>query len=561
MWNINVIMVGLWLNKMNVKILVSCLCTLIAYAIIIIFGLSIRLGFEFPLAFYWFSFIFALIPTLLDAVFWKTSFKFRIFNLLSFSLLVHLQYVVLDSSPFLASVDAIADYRLTDTIIANSQWSTNWVFGFGSEYQFYPTTNSLYATFSMVTGIPLFLVVKYLFLIKAFFVPLILNKWFNTFFKNPIAHLGTVLFLSSPGAILFPHKESFAIIFFFLAIYSMFRTVNSRKYLVLGLFSVSILIMTHHFTSYLFLGILTSLFIGYYIFRQKKVIQVSTHFFLSCWIIFGVWSAFIALQSIRFHEEILYAFLSPKTVVFSEMLPLYVPYEMIIIYLGYAITAISAGVGFLIYMKKKNERSSSFLPVALFLIPLVAFAFIFRFTSANYAILISHRVLEFGYILVGITSALFFFRAFRSRKRLILKGIVICTVILMVITGPMAGAMYPPTFDKLRDVLSSRAISLNEWMSQTGANEQNTVGDRIVFLLLVGYGDSKVVENQEFFTSQDFGLPPDVISKSPWYIVTYQSMSDFYGLDSVKIGNSPYFHSVYTNGVLNTYCISNRTSS
>jgi len=547
---------------MKAKILVSCLCTLVAYSIIITFGFSIHFGFNFPLELYWFSFVFALIPTLFDAFYWdSSSSKLRIFNLLSFSLLVHLQYVVLDTTPFLASVDAIADYRLTDTIISNSQWSTNWVFGFGSEYQFYPVTNFLYATFSMVTGISLFLVVKYLFLIRAFFVPLILNKWFATFFKNPIAYLATVLFLSSPGAIMFPHKESFALIFFFLAIYSMFKTVNNRKYLVLGLFSISVLIMTHHFTSYLFLGILTALFIGSHIFSQRKTIRVSTQFFLSCWIIFGVWSAFIALQSIMFHQKIIYAFLSPKTIVFSEMLPAYVPNELIIIYLGYAITAISTGVGFLFYMKNRNKRSSSFLPIALFLIPIVIFAFLFRFTSENYAVLISHRVLEFGYILVGVTSALFFFKAFRSRNKIILKGIVICSIILMVIIGPMAGAMYPPTFDKLGDVLSSRAISVNEWMSQTGANEQNTVGDRIVFLLLVGYGDSEVVESEEFFTSHNLSLPADVISKSPRYVVTYQSMLDFYGFDTAEIENSPYFNTIFTNGIFNTYTINNRTLS
>jgi hypothetical protein len=532
-----------------------------AYSIFIIFGFSVRFGFEFPLEVYWFSFILALIPLLLDVFFWRSAPKLRIFYLLSFSLLIHLQYVVLDSSQLLASVDAIADYRLTETIIGNSGWSTNWVFGFGSEYQFYPITNFIYATVSMVSGISLLLVVKYLFLIRALFVPLMLNKLFNIFLNNRIAYLATVLFLASPGAILFPHKETFAIIFFILAIYSIFRMANTKKYLVLGLFSVLILNMTHHFTSYIFLGILTSLFLGSHLFRQKKMIRVSTQFFLLCWIIFGAWSIFIALENITFHQSLLFAFRLPTSTVFSEMMPFYSQYERVIMYFGYAITAISTALGFLIYTKTKNSRSSPLISIALFFIPLLAFALIFRFISANWAILASHRLLEFGFIFVGASSAFFFFWAFRPRKRIIQNGIVICAIILMVLTGPMAGAMYPPTFDKLHDVLSLKAISLSEWMSQTGANEQNTVGDRIVYLILTGYGDSNVIENEELFISQDFSLPPEVITKSPWYIVTYQSMSDFYGLDSAKISNSPYFHNIYTNGVLNTYFITNRTSS
>jgi len=112
-------------------------------------------------------------------------------------------------------MDAVSDYSLTQKIIANAQWNPSIKSLSMSEYTYYPITDFLYGTTSMLTGIPLLFVVKYLFVIKGLMIPPLIEKWLRSFFGNRIAFLGTALFLSSPGAILWPHKETFAIIFFF----------------------------------------------------------------------------------------------------------------------------------------------------------------------------------------------------------------------------------------------------------------------------------------------------------------------------------------------------------
>ena len=548
------------------RVALSFLCILVGYSIFGIFAFSLRFRPGFPIEAYWLSFVFVSLPLLCEVAFWKGDVKLRLFYLLSFSLMIHLQYVVVDSSPLLSSRDAVADYRLTDKIIADSHWvpfdPVEW--GLGSEYRFYPITNFIYATTSLLTGIPLLKVVKYLFVVRALVVPPIVDRWFRGFFHQRVSYLATVLFLASPGAILFPHKESFAVIFFFLGMYTSTKNAKTIQHLLIGLVSILTLIMTHHFTTYIFLVLLSSLFLASYFFKRQKAARVSSQFFMLCWIVFAAWVAFIAWTIIAMHQRLLFEMffkvLLPAELTFSEMLPLYAPYEKIIVWLGTGITVVSAGVGFLGYVRNRKSLSSSFFAMTLFLIPLLAVASIFRFSPSSLNVLVSHRAYEFGYIVIGALSALFFFRAFQLRKKLSFNVILIGAIVVMITVGPIAGAMHPRNFARVSDVVSFRAISLNAWMSESTASDEYTVVDKLMNLVLSGYGDSRVVMYPELFASQDFSLPWDLRSKSS-YVVTYEYMKDFYGPKVAKFNTSPFFHNIYTNGMLEVYGISNRTSS
>lgn len=549
------------MSERSRRLLLSSICILIGYSILGAYALSLRFHFYFPVEAYWLSFILVSIPLVCEVAFWDDRGKFRLFYLLSFSLMIHLQYVVVDSSPFLSSYDAVADYRLTNKIVSNSQWtpfeSVEW--GLGTEYRFYPITNFLYATLSLITDIPLLVIVKYLFVIKGLIVPALADSWFKDFFEHRVAYLATMLFLVSPGAILFPHKECFAVIFFFLGLYTSTKMEKNRRYLLIGLISILTLIMTHHFTTYIFLVLLTSLFLASRFYRRRATIRVSGQFFLLCWTIFAGWIAFIAWTAIAMHQRLFYeaffGFLLPGQLTFSELLPLYSPYERIIVWLGAGIAAISAIAGFLIYIRHRKGFSPSFFAMTGFLIPLLGVATFFRFMPTTYSVLISHRAYEFGYISVGAFSGLFFVSALRSRKSLTLNGVMIGAIIAVIIAGPIAGAMHPRTFARVSDVISPEAFSLNTWVSETTAGNEKTIVDKVVKLILTGYGDSTVVTDPEFFGSRNFSFPEDSS-----YVVTYIYMTDFYGLNATRFHNSPYFHTIYTNSLLNAYRISNSTS-
>lgn len=551
---------------MSRRVALSLLCILIGYSIFGVYALSLRFKFGFPTEAYWFSFVFVSIPLLGEVVFWKSSSKVRLLYLMSFSLMIHLQYAVVDSSPFLSSEDAVADYRLTGKIVADSQWAPfeaiEW--GFGYEYRFYPVTNFIYATTSLLTAIPLLVVVKYLFVVKALVVTPLAERVFRIFFNQRVAYLATVIFFASPGAILFPHKESFAMIFFFLALYAATRTKKTRQYLLLGFLSIITLVMTHHFTTYIFLVLLTSLFLASHFYERQKAVRVSGQFYMLCLVVFITWVAYVAWAIIAAHERILssvfFKTLLPGELTFSELLPIYSLYEKIIVWLGYGVTILSAGLGFLAYMRNRKGLSSSFFAMTLFLVPILVVASIIRFSPQKYSIIVSHRSYEFGYIAVGTLSALFFIRAAEWRRRAALKAVLISAIMLVIMIGPIAGAMHPRTFARVSDVVSVEGMSMNTWMSESGASDEYTVGDTVLYLILAGYGNSFAFRYPQLFASQDFSLPSD-FSSAPSYVATYKYMTDFYGPNAAKFYASPYFHNLYTNGMLNVFRIVNHTLS
>jgi len=548
------------------RVALSFLCILVGYSIFGIYALSLRFRLGFPIEAYWLSFVFVSIPLLCEVAFWKSSPKLRLLYLLSFSLMIHLQYAAVDASSLLSSEDAVADYRLTEKIVADSRWlpleSIEW--GFGFEYRFYPITNFLYATMSLLTGIPLLIVVKYLFVVKAFVVTPIVERVFRGFFNQRVAYLAAALFLASPGAILFPHKESFAVIFFFLGIYAAIKTEKTRQYLLIGLISILTLVMTHHFTTYVFLGLLTSLFLASHLYARARV-RVSSQFYMLCLVVFVAWVAFVAVTIVAMHQRLLFRVffenLLPGKLTFSELLPLYSPFERIVVWLGYGITLLSAGLGLLGYIRNRKGLSSSFFAMTLFLIPILVVASVFRFLPGGgpQSVIISHRAYEFGYISVGALSAFFFIRAIQSRKKAALKAVLISAIMFIIIIGPIAGSMHPRTFAKVSDVISPKAMSMNTWMSESGASNEFTVGDRVVYLILTGYGDSLAFRYSGFFRSQDFGLPSDISSRAS-FVVTYTYMTDFYGPNATRFAGLPYFQRLYTNGLLDIYRISNRMS-
>lgn len=550
--------------------MLSCLCIVIGYLIFVIFALSLRMGFVFPQWLYWMSFVFVSIPLLYEVIYWKNSSKLRLLCLLSLSLMISLQYAVVDTSSFLSSEDAVADYNLSYDIISTTKWtipkSGDWYFAY--EYVFYPVTNFIYATMSLLTGIPLLLVVKYLFIIKALVVTPLILRFFRNFFNERVAYLATTLFLASPGAILFPHKEGFALIFFILGIYAIIKSEKLRQYSLIGIISIVTLVMTHHFSTYIFLGFLVTLYFGINFHKsQKGDIANRRHisnYLLFSFVAFVAWVGFNSFPIVAIHQntivDMFLSFISPGSSTLTEVLPIYAMYEKIIIYTGLAIIATSTVIGFLIYLRNKKNYSFNFFWISIFLIILVAVGSFLRFSPNTASVLISHRVLEFGYIAIGAFSTFFFFWVLKSRKKLSTNLIVISAIIIMILTGPLLGAMHPRNMQITSSVVSSKSLSVNAWMSKSNATYEYTVGDHLMYFVLTIYGDCKVAKYPEFFSDQNFSLPLNV--RSTWsYVVTYVYMVDIYGLNSTRFGGTPNFNTLYTNGKLNVYGVTNRTTS
>ena len=548
------------------RVALSFLCIFVGYSFFGLYGLSLRFGFSFPIEIYWLSFTLVSIPLLVEVFFWKSSGNLRIFYLLSFSLMISLQYAVVDSSVFLSSEDATADYRLTERIISTSHWTPSEPveLAFGSEYIFYPVTNLLYATMSLLTGIPLIIVVKYLLIVRALVVTPIAERFFRNFFSQKVAYLATALFLASPGAILFPHKEAFAVMFFIIGLYVITKAEKTRQYLLIGLLSIVTLIMTHHFTTYIFMALLTSLFLAHQLYGRKKAVEVSGRFYMLPVIVFLAWIAFVGWSIFSQHQRllasILFQTIAPGQLTFSELLTRYSPYEQLIVWLGYGVAILLSVFGFLSYIRNKRFFSSSFFSMLLVFIPILGVAVITRFLPLEHSIGISHRAFEFGYIAIGALSAFFVIHAINIRRKLMLKALVISLIMIMIMIGPMASAMHPRTFSTVSKVVSEEAMSMNDWMNESEASSEYTVGDRLIRFIVSGYGSSLAVEYPDFFRSIDFDLPLEM-SHNISYVITYRGITDFYGSNAERFYESPYFHKIYENGMLTIFRIVYQNSS
>jgi len=285
-----------------------------------------------------------------------------------------------------------------------------------------------------------------------------------------------------------------------------------------------------------------------------------------CLVVFVAWVAFVAAAIVALHQRLLlgvfFETLLPGELTFSELMPLYSPYEKIIVWLGFGAAVFSAGLGFLVYIRNRKKLSSSFLMIIYFFIPIIGIAAILRFSPQGGAVsvIISHRAFEFGYIAIGALSALFFIRAIQSLRKVAPKIVLTGAIMFMIIVGPMAGAVHPRTFGLVSDVVSAKAMSMNTWMSESEASNEYAVVDKVLYLILAGYGDSFAFRYSELFSSQDFDLPPDIRSRSS-YVITYKYMTDFYGPDAARFYASPFFHNLYTNGLLNVFRIASNTSS
>jgi hypothetical protein len=324
--------------------------------------------------------------------------------------------------------------------------------------------------------------------------------------------------------------------------------------------------MTHHFTTYIFLVLLTSLVLASHLSKNQRSVRVSIPFYMLCLVVFLAWVAFIAAAIVALHQRLLFGVffetLLPGELTFSELLPLYSPYEKIMVWLGFGAAVFSAGLGFLVYVRNRKKLSSSFLMIILSFMPIIGMASILRFSplGGEESVIISHRAFEFGYIAIGALSALFFIRAIQSLRKIAPKIVLTSAIMLMIIVGPMAGAVHPRTFALVSDVVSAKALSMNTWLSESEASNEYAVVDNVLYLILVGYGNSLAFRYSKFFSSQDFSLPSDLRFR-PSYVVTYSYMTDFYGPNAAKFYASRYFHILYVNGMLNVFGIANRTSS
>ncbi len=567
---------------MRVRVIFSFTCIVLGFSLMAGYAWGIRVGSNFPIEAYWLSFAFVSIPLLADVFFWHSGARLRLIYLISFALIIHLQYAVVDSSPFLSSEDAIFDYKLTGQIMAATQWIPGQAVDRAVTYSFYPASDFIYATISMLTGIPLIIVVKYFFVVRALILPPIIFKWYQNFFGENVSYLGTAVLLASPGAILFPHKEALALIFFTLGLYTITKMVRTRQrgFVATSFLLAGVLIFTHHITSYFFLAVLGLVSLVAYIVEHRSVIKPPNQFLLFCSVVFVAWVSFVAYTSVLNHSELLSNVLfqvltipaaRPETT--SILLQTSSLYEKLIVLTGLLVTMLCAAVGFVIYVRNKRVRSIDFVIISSLLFALLVVTTPFRFIPSASSLDVAHRTYEFAYFAIGPLAGFFFVTVTKLTKRsVVIKLTLSCAMIVVLVSAPMGGALSPrnPTAE-LAKVFTPSALSLNTWMSEFGGNT-NIVGDfQVDYLVFVGYGDYLV---HTYYGEREIEVYPQIFSDSSvnftalanmgltghTFVVTYDRMLEIHpswNQSSIaKFDTSSYAQRVQSNGAFTVYLLS-----
>ncbi len=541
-----------------------------------IYAWSLRVGSSVPVEAYWLSFVFVSIPLLSDVFFWHSSTRMRLFYLIAFALIIHLQYAVVDTSPFLSSEDAIFDYKLTAQIMAAHQWVPGQAVERAVTYSFYPASNFIYATISMITGIPLIIVVKYLFVAKAFILPPIIWKWYQNFFSENISYLGTAVLLASPGALLFPHKEPLALIFFAIGLYVITRVTRTKQrgFLAASFLLAGVLVFTHHVTMYFFLAVLGSVFLVGHVVEHRPVFKLSSQFLLFCFVVFSAWVSFVAYASTfgqaNLFSSILFRVVSIPAVHGEVLLQSSVLYEKVIIWAGFGVTMLCAGIGFLIYVRNRKIRSIDFAVMSILLFGVLVVTTPFRFIPSAGSLDASHRAYEFAYFVVGPLVGVFLVATNKLKWRpTLIKLVLALALIVVLVSGPMGGALNPrnPTTE-LSKTLTPSALSVNTWTTEFGGNT-NIVGDlEVDYPVFVGYGNYLV---HTYYGQREIDVYPQSFSDpavnfteladrgltGPIFVVTYNSMLEIHPswneTSIAKFDKSPSFLRVESNGAFAVY--------
>lgn len=551
----------------------------IGYMLLTLYALSLRLDFYFPEELYWLSFVFAAIPLLCDLAFWHSNFTTRLIYLLAFSMLMSLQYVVIDSSNYISSYDAIFNFRLTQDI-TQVRWTPGmgYVFDRSFIYSFYPMANFVYLIDSFVSGINLVFVVNYFFLIRAIIVPMLLVIWFRTFLDSDISFLAATILVVSPGAVLFPHDEAIAVIFFFLAFYAITKSelTKSREYSILAIISFFALVLTHHFTTYIFIGLSACLFAAHFVSKYRVVTKPSRELFLFCNVFFGLWMVEVAWSVVESHASILADLLtySRGTLAPSLSSPGLMSglpaSEVYIIYLGILATGLSSIGGFVLALKSRGKNSADLLVLTLLFAPLLALSFLFRFSPVPYSIDYSHRIWEFAYIAVGPLSASFFVFLLLRLKRRTLKLVTILVPLLVIIVGPLLGTLNPALYgNRLPKYISDSGLTATKWVESFGKSaEVIAYSDQdIVYPLFAGYGEIQITLDSSMFKNPASVIASNYTGSVDNYVVTHiyftrlallrgESPSEFH---LEQFDQIPVYQRVYDNQIFTTYELTNQS--
>jgi hypothetical protein len=562
------------------RLLLSLASIAVGFVLFAVFAWCQHQGIDFPVLAYWFSFGFVAAPLVVDLVFKGGRSDLRLFYLVTFSVMLNLQYLAVNSSPFIGDSDGIFSYSLSNQILSD-HWKPGmgYIYDRAFTYSYYPVMSFLSIVTSFTTGLPLIAVYKYLFMVGGIVVPILVLRFLQNFTDNDSAYLATLIVVATPGAILFPHNQTIGLVFLVLTMFliTSVKTTSSRQFVLLGFLSVTALILTHHFTTYVFMAILVALVIGSYVLKWRIKVEPSKIFALFCVVLFAAWLVYVTFSVGQSHASQVVTVLLPSQTSTSIGTPLPLAFEsstveVALLYGGFGLTMASAFVGFLFFMRERKQHPYDFVMLAVLFGPLLIFSIFFRFASVSHNLDLSHRVWAFAYIAVGFFSSYTFAKLRNISKKLFMNIAVVLAILCILIVGPLGGALGPHFQGQEQSrYISYDGLEATVWLNSHSIGSESIISDQVegmTYWLFSGYGGRVTTYKPELFNGSSVYPTLGHLSSDEKFLVAngydnelakrmdWPQNPDLYQ----SFDRCPFLAGVYSNGEFVIYRFNNGTT-
>jgi hypothetical protein len=472
---------------------------------------------------FWVGILFCMIPAiflLLDNVF---SWRGKVFVLFIWGATLYLPKV-LRSPYFFNFQDEIWHFQTLKLIYESGSLAINPTMLKISMY--YPGLELLAVSLKSVTGLSLFstaiLQIGLIHSLAPVFIFLIYKRIASS---DRIAAIGAFVFTCNPGYIFFDSLfsyESLGILFVATLVFLVSEAHKAEKGLLfscLSLVVLSGLVITHHFSAYMFLIFLAILAtVRFYenVISKKSAPEKSFIYFVllaatfvCAWQVYGApitLEYFTGLLTYRIDHTLRFFTSGQQGVRLFANSPL-PNYEIFIDYLYFPLILLLSWLG--VYLVRKGKLHSALIYSFILYGPLLTFLMLPLILTASSDI--AYRSLPFLFIGVSLVIA-YAVNGMIWQRNLLVKAFALIVVILIAIagislrgdeSGRFAGssnlASGPPA-------ITSDVVCASNWFEQEFGRYNNLVGDHAVYYVFGGYG----VQNVATFEAWNVFFPKTI---------------------------------------------------
>lgn len=298
--------------------------------------LPVKIGLLPPQILYWIAIVLIASPFVIFSV----KIHLRIISLLVLLFLTLFSFPLLSPYGLPYGRDSEYVYQSTQILLENKGWIPFSGTGHSKIYNNYPALYTYIWLFSDISNISILESSMWAFsIIRFLLLPLILYLFFKEVLETENrALLGVFLYFTSPSLTNHPHHEGFAIIFFIATLYFLVKILKNNLPIYKALFILSgiMVVISHHFTSYLLLTWLAFISLFGFLYANKFILGILTNMknisshknfpfngFIILVFVMGLWIAFISRAEFAYYfsglDEAFAKSINPKVKDFTAL--------------------------------------------------------------------------------------------------------------------------------------------------------------------------------------------------------------------------------------------------